>query len=64
MEKKNLKQEENIKYIAIVNLFERKILVDYFPPSKKEKKSNVKNNIKKNLIKIKKAKKRNQRHNR
>ena len=35
-------QEENIKYIAIVNLFERKILVDYFPPSKKEKKSNVK----------------------
>jgi hypothetical protein len=40
MEKVNL--EEGVKYIAIVNLFERKILVDYFPPSKTEKKTKVK----------------------
>lgn len=40
MDKVNL--EEGVKYMAIVNLYERKILVDYFPPSKKEKKTNVK----------------------
>ncbi len=37
----NSKVEENIRYIAIANLLDRKITVDYMPPSKKEKKSLV-----------------------
>ncbi len=37
----NNKTDENIRYIAIANLNDRKITVDYMPPSKKEKKSIV-----------------------
>jgi len=37
----NNRIDENIRYIAIANLLERKILIDYMPPSKKEKKSTV-----------------------
>lgn len=35
------KVDENIRYIAIANLLDRKIIVDYMPPSKKEKKASV-----------------------
>ena len=37
----NNKVQENIRFIAIGNLLDRKILVDYMPPSKKDKKSTV-----------------------
>jgi hypothetical protein len=35
------KPEENIRYIAIASLIERKILVEYVPPIKREKISTV-----------------------
>ena len=35
------KNDENIRFIAIANLVEKKIIVDFVPPSKKDKKQNV-----------------------
>jgi hypothetical protein len=37
------KPEEGIKFIAIANLIERQIVIDYVPQTKREKVSNVLN---------------------
>lgn len=59
----NKRTDENIRYIAIANLLDRKIIVDYMPPSKKEKKSTVITCSNNNLF-IFLVHQRNKRHNR